>query len=380
MVTERDKIQKEALEKTYKHERCGLGISMGVGKTLIGLKHMDHYYSVTLKVLVVAPKVSIFQSWKDDAAKFNMDYLLDHITFSTYLSLNKQDLDYDIIYLDECHSLLLTHREYLARYNGRILGLTGTPPKRQGTEKAVMVSHYCPIIYTYGVTSATESKILNDYRVIVHHLKLDTAKNVKKVRRDGKEYFTSETAEYTYWTERVNNAVTRKDKQICSIMRMKALMNAPSKVRYAKQLMNQIQDKCIVFANTKEQADNLCSYSYHSDNKESEANLLLFKQGITDKLSCVLQLNEGVSIPNLKAGIIMHAYGNERKSAQRLGRLLRLNPNDTAYAHVLCYVDSIDKYWVETALDDLDEEKIIHYDPTHEPLTEALKRAGYNEI
>jgi superfamily II DNA or RNA helicase len=108
--------------------------------------------------------------------------------------------------------------------------------------------------------------------------------------------------------------------------------------------------------------------------------LLLFKQGRTDKLSCVLQLNEGVSIPNLKAGIIMHAYGNERKSAQRLGRLLRLNPNDTAYAHVLCYVDSIDKYWVETALDDLDEEKIIHYDPTHEPLTEALKRAGYNEI
>jgi len=377
MVTERDKVQDEALANALKYERCGLGISMGVGKTLIGLKHMDENYSVLLKVLVVAPKVSIFQSWKDDAIKFNMEYLLDHITFSTYLSLNKQDLDYDIIYLDECHSLLLTHKEYLGRYDGKILGLTGTPPKRQGTEKAIMVSQYCPIVYTYGVSNATESKILNDYRIIVHHLKLDAAKTIRKVRRDGKEYYTSEVNEYNYWTGRIENAISKKEKQICSIMRMKSLMGAPSKVAYTKKLMSSIEDKCIVFANTKEQADNICSYSYHSDNKESEDNLQLFKLGRINQLSCVLQLNEGVSIPNLRSGIIMHAYGNERKSAQRIGRLLRLSQDDTAYAHVLCFIDTIDKFWVEKALEDLDENKIIQHNHVHEPLSEALKRAGY---
>ena len=75
-------------------------------------------------------------------------------------------------------------------------------------------------------------------------------------------------------------------------------------------------------------------------------------------MSCVLQLNEGVTIPNLKEGIILHAYGNERKSNQRIGRLLRLNPDDTAQIHILCYKNTVDEKWVESALQDLDPEKI----------------------
>jgi superfamily II DNA or RNA helicase len=41
----------------------------------------------------------------------------------------------------------------------------------------------------------------------------------------------------------------------------------------------------------------------------------------------VVQLSEGISIPNLRVGIIWHAFGSERKAAQRIGRLLRLNPD-----------------------------------------------------
>ena len=38
----RDKIQSDALTELYKHKRAGAAISMGVGKTLIGLMHMEH--------------------------------------------------------------------------------------------------------------------------------------------------------------------------------------------------------------------------------------------------------------------------------------------------------------------------------------------------
>ena len=72
----------------------------------------------------------------------------------------------------------------------------------------------------------------------------------------------------------------------------------------------------------------------------------------------MLQLNEGVNILDLKQGIIMHAYGNERKSAQRLGRLLRLNPNETSIVHILCYKDTIDTTWVKKALEQYDQTKI----------------------
>ena len=145
-------------------------------------------------------------------------------------------------------------------------------------------------------------------------------------------------------------------------MRMKAMMEYPSKEKYTKKLMESISTKCIVFANTQAQADRLCNYSYHSGNKESEDNLILFKEGKINKLSTVLQLSEGVNIPNLRQGIIMHAYGNERKSSQRIGRLLRLNPDEKAIVHILCYVDTIDEKWVTEALEGFDQTKVLWKD------------------
>ena len=126
--------------------------------------------------------------------------------------------------------------------------------------------------------------------------------------------------------------------------------------------MESISTKCIVFANTQDQADRLCTYSYHSNNPKSEQYLEMFKTGKIDKLSTVLQLNEGVNIPNLKQGIIMHAYGNERKAAQRIGRLLRLNPDDKAIVHILCYKDTVDEKWVKEALEGFDQTKIMWKD------------------
>ena len=75
-------------------------------------------------------------------------------------------------------------------------------------------------------------------------------------------------------------------------------------------------------------------------------------------LSSVLQLSEGITIPNLEFGIIMHAYGNERKTAQRIGRLLRLNPDKVATCHILCYENTVDERWVKNALKSFDQTKI----------------------
>ena len=144
-MSKREIIQQEALDMAIKHKRCGLGISMGVGKTLIGLKYIDHFRKDNkLRVLVVAPKLSIFESWKDDGTKFDIN--VDDLEFTTYLSLNKfNPNNYDLVVLDECHSLLDSHEIFLANYTGKILGLTGTPPRYTKSEKGQMVFKYCPI-------------------------------------------------------------------------------------------------------------------------------------------------------------------------------------------------------------------------------------------
>ena len=312
------------------------------------------------QVLVVAPKLSIFESWKNDAVKFNID--ISNLHFTTYLSLNKKNPhDYDIVILDECHSLLPSSIPFLAMYNGRILGLTGTPPRYNNSEKGKIINQFCPVMFKYITDDAVDDDILNDYRIIVHKMNLSSVNNIP-VNAKSKTFNTSEIKNYNYWCERVYEANSLKQRQIASVMRMRTLMEFKTKEEYAKNLLEDIEDKCIVFCNTQDQADRICKNSYHSTNPNAEENLLRFKNDEINKLSCVLQLNEGVNIPNLRAGIIMHAYGNERKSNQRIGRLLRLNPDEMATVHILCYKDTVDERWVAEALKDLDQSKIKYFD------------------
>lgn len=368
-MNKREQIQGQALEVAIKNKRCGLGISMGVGKTLIGLQYIDHFQKESkdkIKVLIVAPKLSIFDSWKSDAEKFGIS--LENADFTSYLSLNKHNPHiYDLVILDECHSLLYNHHTFLAVYSGRILGLTGTPPRYVKSEKGDMVNMYCPVLYRYITDDAVDDAILNDYRIVVHYLPLDT-ENDLPVNVKGKKFYTSETRSYDYWTRRLNDAETKKEQQICSVMRMRVMMDFRTKETYTEHLLSEIENKCIIFCNTQEQADRVCKDSYHSTNPDSETNLANFKSGKIDKLSCVMQLNEGINIPELKSGIILHAYGNERKSSQRIGRLLRLNPGDRSIVHILCYKGTIDERWVREALKDFDPEKIKHHIVANESL------------
>ena len=353
----RDIIQKEALEAILPAYRAGVAVTMGGGKTLIGLKHMHACYNEFVKFLVAAPKKSIFKEWKDQAKQYNLEYLLPHIKFTTYRSLTGQSLDYDVLYLDECHSLLETHESWLSKYSDKIIGLTGTKPKFSTSEKGKLVNKYCPIVYEYTTDEAVEDEILNDYRIIVHSLNLNTAKTLR-VEKGGKVWFTSEFESYRYWSNRIESAVSLKEQGIMRIMRMKEMMTFPSKTTLARNLLNSSTEKTILFANTQEQADSFGVPSYHSKNPLSESNLEKFKSGEILKLSTVLQLIEGINVPNLRQGIILHAYGNERKLAQRIGRLLRLNPKDVATVHILCYADTIDETWIKNALSAFDDKKI----------------------
>jgi len=354
---EREQIQNEALKATEGKQKCTIVLGTGVGKTLVGLKHMEKHYSPLQSILIVAPKLSIISSWRYEAEKFGLSKVLENATFSTYLSLNKHNPnEFDAVYFDEVHSLLDSHRSFLDNYVGRLLGLTGTPPKHKNSEKGRIVSEYCPVVFTFKADDAIESGIINDYQIIVHEVSLSTEKNYK-VETKNKSFLTSEALNYSYWGTRIDTASGQP--HILRVMRMKAMMEYPSKERYAKELLKSINSKCIVFANTQDQADRMCTHSYHSNNPDSEENLQDFKAGNITKLSCVLQLNEGVNISGLKQGIIMHAYGNERKASQRIGRLLRLNPDDKAIVHILCYIGTVDEKWVKEALEDFDQSKIV---------------------
>jgi superfamily II DNA or RNA helicase len=366
----KDQIQLEALDAIGTLSNAGIEVSMGVGKTLLGLKHMAKNYTDISRFLVVAPRVRIFDSWLEEATKHGYEYLLDHIDFTTYVSLTKHDLDYDVVYLDECHSLKENYSSWLKAFQdkkGKLIGMTGTYPVYNTSEKGKMCNKFCPKVYSYTTDSAVDDKILNDYQIYIHRLRLGSSKSIMKKRKDGGVFYTSEISDYNYWSDRIDSAMNDKSKQIAIIQRMKCLQKLPLKVEYAKKLLKHSTKKTIAFASTIKQADEICRHSVHSKNKKSHENLEDFKIGMITKLSAVEQLSEGVTIPGLEVGIILHSYGNNRKASQKIGRLLRLNPEDKATIHILCYENSIDKKWVEDALSHFDQSKITWVDAWLQP-------------
>ena len=355
----REKIQQEALTAVLSCARAGLHVSMGVGKTYIGLQYIN---KIGGKVLVVAPKLTIFESWKNDSEKFNMQHVLSNITFTSYISLNKHNpKDYDIVILDEAHNTKESHDEFLSEFKGRILGLTGTPPKYTYGEKGQMMEQYYPIKYTYTVDEAVDENILNDYKIYIHCIPLDTANNIS-VGKGAKTFYTSEAKNYNWLQTQIRDAASDQQVFMKRIFLLNAMKQFKSKLTFIKHISENVpaSDKCLLFANTTEQADAICNYSHHSKNHkvENAENLAKFASGEITRLSAVEQLSEGVTVPNLKHIVIMHSYGNEKKASQKIGRALRLNRDEVASVHILCFKDTVDETWVAKSLEDFDIGKI----------------------
>ena len=368
-------LQDHVLSVIKGHRLAGVAVAMGVGKTLIGLRDMARVLvenqpleATTTPFLVAAPTQAILDSWPQEARKFGLAHLLDLIVFTTYRSLSKtlSQGRYHKLYLDECHALKDSHEPSLKAHMARkksILGLTGTPPAQPGSEKGRLVATYCPILIDYTTDEAVLAGLLNDYRLVVHRLPLSSVRDYVVAFQSGSQFTTSERESYQYWSTRLANADQDKlPVETLRLLRMQALMHYPTKGRYMSHLASQFTEKVLLFTCNQQQAEQQAPHTYHSKNKDSQANLARFNTGEIQRLACVAQLSEGINIPNLRIGIIWHAYGNERKAAQRIGRLLRLNPEETATVHLLMYQDTVDEQWVTNALAAFDPAKISYVD------------------
>ena len=372
-------LQNHVLTVVKGHRLAGVAVAMGVGKTLIGLRDMARILpecqsleATTKPFLVAAPTQAILDSWPQEAQKFGLTHLLDTITFTTYRSLSKilSQGHYHKLYLDECHALKDSHEPELRAHVKRkksILGLTGTPPAQSDSEKGRLVATYCPILVDYTTDEAVLAGLLNDYRLVVHRLPLSPVRDYLLTFKSGQQFTTSERENYQYWSGRLANAAQDKlPIETLRLLRMQALMHYPGKGRYMTHLASQFTEKVLLFTCNQQQAEQQAEHTYHSKNKESQANLAKFNTGEIQRLACVAQLSEGVNIPHLRVGIIWHAFGNERKAAQRIGRLLRLNPEETATVHLLQYQNTVDEQWVDQALAAFDPAKISYVEASHE--------------
>jgi superfamily II DNA or RNA helicase len=255
-LAQKQALQDQVLVVIKKPRLAGAAVAMGVGKTLIGLRDMDRLLAgdqlsgpVTKLFLVAAPTQAILDSWTQEAHKFGLTHLLDHVDFTTYRSLSKMlgSGHYHKLYLDECHALKDSHEPGLKAHAARkksILGLTGTPPAQANSEKGRLVATYCPILIDYTTDEAVLAGLLNDYRLVVHRLPLSALRDYQITFKSGSQFTTSERENYQYWNARLANAAQDKlPVETLRILRMQAMMNYPSKGRYIAHLSSQLSEK-----------------------------------------------------------------------------------------------------------------------------------------
>lgn len=339
----REKIQENAIKIALENDKCGLDLSIRIGKCYIGLSVAQKFN----RVLVAYDNNPILKSWKDDSAKFGLGD--EHITYTTYVSLDKHNLnEYDLIILDEIHTCSENNWNYITLNNPkRILGMTGTMPEK-GIKRS-FIDTYCPIKYTIKLDETT-GETSKDYQIIVHLIEPSKEKNIKT-----KNGFWSDKAKIEFWQRKYEATRSFTGAMLFLIQ---AIQNSPTKFNYLKKLVNEINDG-FVFVETAKQCEELGIPSYNSKEPNSEQNLQDFKDGKITKLSTINQLKAGITIPHLKQCIILHSYSSQQKSHQKLGRCLTINGDDKATIHILCLSNTRDETWCRNSLEQFDKSKII---------------------
>jgi superfamily II DNA or RNA helicase len=338
----REKIQKEAYETSLLYKKGTFSISMRLGKTLIGLKISTRFKNV----LVLYPNNSIKNSWLEDAEKFDID--ISNITFSTFLSLNKFNLDnYDCIIIDELQDFSISNYEYLFNFTIKNLySLTGTPPLKG--DKKYLMNSICPIIYTVKLDETT-GKTNKDYKITVHLIEPSKIKN--KPLKSGAKW--SESDQINFWEKQY---LKNKDFQTMLNL-MRCISNSETKFNYMMNLQKKL-GKTLIFVETKKQCELSKLHSYYSDNKKSEENLDSFLDNKIDKLVTINQLRAGITFKDLNTCVILHSYSSDSKSTQKIGRALNYVEDVIADIHILCLKGTRDESWVNNSLINFDKNKI----------------------
>ena len=371
----REKITKEILK--IKNNNLLLELPTGTGKTKISLEKVVSLGFKNHEILIVIPRLVLINSWKEEIKKWG--YKINP-TFVTYGSLYKMAGEWDIIVFDECHHLSERCREALTSFNIKysiLLSATVKPSLkdelsevfnnlyfykvklREAIENEVLpdpVVVLCPL--RLNNTRATEFYSINDkkpgyYKDYEYQFRWEPIRNkIKaKIHCTEQQYYDELSYKIMWWKKQYfrtkNKGVQAKWLQLAG-ERLKWLSD--KKTNYVKALLRRFKDeRVLVFCNSIEQAEEICSNNITSKNEESQLILNKFNSGKINHISACNMLNEGINLSNCKIGIYANLNSTETIIKQRTGRLLR---HEEPIIIIPYYVGTRDEELVNKMLED----------------------------
>ena len=356
---------------------CGV-LSTGFGKSKVAL---DIIKQLEPKKVIILVNSTILRdtNWEEEFKKWKMLTMfrkkVELVTYQLAYKWKKEEKDLSdyLIIADECDFAADTDElsKFFYEYSDcRILGLTGfiTESKKEWFDK------HLPIFTELTAAQAQDQGILNaiHFVFVQYELSQSPTSHTVTYKKGGvnKSFQQSESNAYDYTNKKAMIALGKGKKLYQEYMdglidgveyghlkqkldweirrttatRNNVLLESVSARTVTTNLIKHIREtkpksKTIVFSKRTEQSLAICgisnTYNGKVPEKQRNINYANFCDGTTDLLGVCDKVNRGVNIDNLNVGILETFYGGDTKAAQRLGRLMRLNPDDVATVYVL---------------------------------------------
>jgi len=309
------------------------------------------------KIRVFAPRIDIFQGWKDDAIKF--DFKGELLFYTTTIASKMVYQDVDLIVLDEIQEYSFEQLKGIKKLIGKnkSIALTGTMTNKTLSDiQTILGMNVC---FKYTIEEAVEDGVLSDYKLYIHEVELD----------DVSKYIVTKKGSITE-KKRMQQLTWLKDKLskegkptfFLDLKIINLLQNSLAKRNKTISLLNEYKgERILVFCGTTETADKLGIPVYHSKSKEKEL-FNAFCNGEGETLATIKMMQAGITIKPINKGIANYISGSPEESTQKLCRFLGyefLNPDKIAEIHIICSNTDFEKARLKTALTWFDENKIF---------------------
>ncbi len=342
--------QLESAKRVLKFRNCTQEIATAGGKTLIVYVIFRYLLdrNKSNKMLYVVPNVSLVNQteekfyeyeascgkkpkWKSNCVfggSESSNTENTNITFGTYQSLIKKDLDYfskfDSLCIDETHHAKctsiknLTIKCYNAKYK---FGLTGTLPKQNSCDSFTIQAHLGPKVYeiaSWHLIEEGNATPVHVFGLELDYLKKETKKKLYELRKvPGEEKDGAKLLNLEKDMARENR---KRFIYICEtiskVTKNSLVLFADIKNNYGRDIYNWMRentDKNVYYIDGGTKADNR---EYYKKQMENEKDVIL--------IASVGTFSEGIDILNLHNIFITESHKSEYIIRQILGRGMRL--------------------------------------------------------
>lgn len=328
-----------------------LELPTSYGKSKIALDKLMQWYTPDSKILIVIPRNVLIENWLSEIRKWNYSDIINNITFSTYVSIPKQDTEWDIVVWDETHHLSERCQETILYWKVKHSLFLSATIKRE--LRYWITSNYRNIeIIKIRTHEAIEEEVLPELKIYLYPLELKNGMPTHTIIKNPKGKLpaitTSWATRWSYWRQKDYKVITyctekqyyddlsdtiewykRKAMSGNQIMKNKWLQQAGErlkwlsniKTKYSKEILKYLNNKRVLtFCASIEQSE---EFGKCVNSKVGIDNLNKFNSGEIDNIAAVGMLDEGISLTNCQIGIFNMLNSSDRLSVQRIGRILR---------------------------------------------------------